>query len=131
MGRRLVFQSQHGDELIVSGWSIVGSGKVQALNDAVAQLRSNALTAVQHAVDFPDLRVLAPLHEDRTSAGLKCWKIDAQSTDGAILFLQAVVESESGVLLITYETAPNDSSREWFRSFVDSVRRSGEARGPM
>lgn len=122
---RFVFQGPREQELIVSGTVVTGRGPAASYHQIKEQLVANAVAAMRRAVDHPDLVVTKDVRESLTAHSLRCWKLDAETTDHNVLFLQGVVEAEGGVLLVTLEAPRDERSRNIFTDFLNGVRPAG------
>jgi hypothetical protein len=122
-GRQVVAHGSHDEELIVSGSVVSGPdspGSFAAVRDAVLK---NAFRATEGAADVPELKITQALNkEEDAAAGLQCWTLQAQTTDGEVLFLQAVIASDIAVMIATIEGPNQKSTLDAFRTFLKGVR---------
>jgi hypothetical protein len=120
-GSRVVFHGRNQEELIVSGTQIAGRG------DSAERLRiqqtafKGAMQVVERSAAHPDLKVIQPLARDTRVAGLECWTILAQTSQGDTVFYQSVIGHMRGVLLITFEAPRSAESDRVYREFLRSI----------
>jgi hypothetical protein len=119
---RFVFHGPGEQELIVSGTVVSGRGRAASYQQIKKKLVANAIEAMRRAVDHPDLIVTKDVRESLTANSLRCWKLEAETTDRNVLFLQGVLEAEAGVLLVTLEAPRDEGSRNIFTDFLNGVR---------
>jgi hypothetical protein len=107
-GPRFVFHGRAGEELIVSGAILEGSGAPQQITATHDALVKNVMTAMSAAADHPDLVTVKPLREDEGAVArpLRSWTVHSQSRSGDVQFSQAAISDGMSVLLVTFE-APN------------------------
>ena len=82
---------------------------------------------MMHAVDAPELHVTRALEKSTTGTALSYWRIDAETFDQRVLFLQAVIESDRGALLVTFEAPHSETARANFERFLSTIRPSSRA----
>jgi hypothetical protein len=121
-GGRLVFQGPNGEELIVSGASVGGSGSASDYEGIKQALHASTLLALKRAVDTPELVVEKALSRWKTAGGLDVWSMEARSADGEVLLLQAAILSDTGTLVVTLEAAPIEANRNYFYQFCNQIR---------
>ena len=121
---RLVFHGPAEEELILSGWTLTGSGTAEDTSRVRSQLVANAIASMEHALELPDVEVTIPLHEERTNAGLRRWTVEAVTEDSRTQFFQSAIEGEHGVLLVTLEAPASPHLSAMFNSFASKVRAS-------
>ncbi len=121
-GDRFVFQGPHDEELIVSGAVVTGQGNPATYAAIREALRRNAINSMTSAVNVPDVRVVSPLREATTPQGLRAWYLDAETSDRSTTFLQATIEAEGGVLLVTFEAPRSEGNHAVFQDFVEHVQ---------
>jgi hypothetical protein len=115
---QLTFVDDLGGVLIISTSRVVPAESSEVLN----MLLSNAFAAGKRAASNSELVRISDLHESPHHS-LRCWTAEARTHDGSVFFSQCVLASKRGVLLATLETPPpEETHRELFRSFMDSVR---------
>lgn len=120
-GARFVCQGPGGEELILSSWIVTGGQPSLAKETAVDRLQANAEHAAMDAAQHPDLVVRSPLTKlPRTNPD--CWVLHAETVDGTILFLEAVVRGDNAVLLATYEAPRSPGVDRPFVQFLDSLQ---------
>lgn len=121
-GSRHIYRGPADEELIVSGSVIQGRGSPDELVRERRRLVEDGLAAMRKASEHPDLVVIeGPVKQD--DSGLEQWMMLSETRDGSILFLQAIVLSDTGLLLVTLETPKLPDTVSAFRSFLRTVRR--------
>ena len=124
---RMVFQSPEGEELIISGAVVDGEGTQETHGQIRSKLLQNSIASMKHAVDVPELHVTRALEKSTTVSTLSHWRIDAETSDKRVLFLQAVVESDRGALLVTFEAPHSETARANFERFLATIGTSTRA----
>ena len=119
---RVVFHGPTGEELIVSGSIVTGSGNSADFSAIREQLVANAIAAMRYAVDLPDLVTTTVTNEKSTANGLRRWDLVAKTADGQIEFYQSTVEGPDGVLLVSLEASPDVNPGKHFEEFVSQIR---------
>jgi hypothetical protein len=123
-GTRFIFRGPTGEELIVSGALIEGSGNDDQMSSAMSRLVDNAMKSVARAAAHPELVVIKDLRRDEgaVASGFDCWTLHSQTKSGEVQFSQAVISNRYAVLLVTYE-APNDPDQlRFYRGFLKGIR---------
>jgi hypothetical protein len=123
-GRRFSYRGPLGEELMVSGNILVGSGTVaerNAIRDALVQ---NGKQTMARAAEHEDLVTIKELREDvgAVNSPLRCWTVLSKTKDAEIQFDQAVVASDQGVLLITLEAPHSGETMAFFRGFLKTIQ---------
>lgn len=81
---RLVFQGPGGEELIISGGSVIGN-HVPAVADAVFR---NAIQAARNAAAHPDLVITEDFGQDPTVVQTEIWTLRSETRDGTAFSLK-------------------------------------------
>lgn len=122
-GNRFIYRGPQNEEMIVTGYSLRGTGPQAELDSLRKQMLDDAMDSVRKAAAHPELVTAKDLGRDEGASHLECWTMVSQTRDGQVLLSQAIVLGESGVLLATLESPKNVESFEVFRRFLMSVRR--------
>ncbi len=123
-GGRLVVHGPVGEELIVSGALISGEGGRSEVEEVRAKLLGNALASVENAAKHPELVIAKDLRRENGHGPVERWTLHSQTQGGDILFLEAVVASDVGVIVATLEGPNKPLTMDVFRSFLSSVRKA-------
>lgn len=121
-GSQVVAHGPLGEELIVSGSVVTGPGPIQRASAVRGAVLENALESVREAAAVPELKVVKALGREDGPSGLECWTLEAQTTDNEVAFLQGIVASDIGVVIVTMEGPNRDSTFDAFHSFLKGVR---------
>jgi hypothetical protein len=119
---RFIYRGRGGQELIVSGTLITGTGPEAELRDLRQRLFDNAVRAVDEAASHPDLQVIRPLRRDEALPDIECWTLHAQTKAGDTMFAEAIAIGESGLLLVTFEAPNRAESMAEYGRFLKSLR---------
>lgn len=120
---RFRYDGPQGQALIVSGRVLEGESTPEELASLRVRLLEVMLEAMRKAADDPELELILPLH--REDHALPCHTLGSKTRDGASLFLQAAVEHERGVLLVSYEAALIADEVARFGAIIRSIRPLG------
>jgi hypothetical protein len=121
---QLTFFDDRDGVLIISSSRVIPAASAEVLEQVLVR----ALAAVKRAASNPELRQVTELHQS-AHPSLRCWRTEARTHDGSILFSQCVVASARGVLLATLETQPPEAAhRSLFQGFIDGVACCVDAR---
>jgi hypothetical protein len=123
-GARFVFQGPGGEELIVSGYVIEGSGAGPDLAGVRRRLFEGAVSSAEDAASHPELEVTAPLNHDERITNCECWRLSARTLDRETLFEEAIFVGERAVLLVTFESPNNEEAEAGYTRFLRTVRSS-------
>lgn len=123
-GDRFIYRGHNGEELIVSGTLITGTGQEANLQALRRRLFDNAVRAVNEAASHPDLQVVRPLRRDEALPNIECWTLHAQTKAGDTMFAEAIATDESGLLLVTFEAPNKAESMTTYGRFLKSLRRT-------
>jgi hypothetical protein len=123
-GDRFIYRGHGGEELIVSGTLITGTGQETDLQALRRRLFDNAVRAVNEAASHPDLQIVRPLRRDEALPDIECWTLHAQTKGGDTMFAEAIATNESGLLLVTFEAPNKAECMAEYGRFLKSLRRA-------
>jgi hypothetical protein len=123
-GSRFVFRGLGGEEFIVSGAILEGSGTGAEIASMHNALLKNATAAMARTANHPDLVTVKPLREDDgvVASPLRAWTVHSQTTTGEVLFSQAAISNGMGVLLVTFEAPNVPEALSRYRRLLKGIR---------
>jgi len=119
---RLSLHGPNGEELILSGTVVSGSGPTENAESVTRQLLENAKKGIREAAAHPDLEPLWDVKPDHTIDHVECWSAHAQTKDHSTMFAQAAVVGGCAVMLITFEAPNRADELDLFTRFLRSIR---------
>ena len=111
-------------ELIFQSYVLEGEGSPAQEEEALRRLAEDAVGSLRNTLDSGPLEVTRPLGPDPSLGVQPAWSTMAYATDDGTTFCGAVFRASRGVLLLTWEAAPNPANAELCASVLYSVRRA-------
>ena len=118
---RQVFQSNDGKELILSVNTITENGKISSNNEIRNELISASLKAIEIAVNDPALKIVNNLQKEFVKGEIEMWKLSCEVIDEEYIFEQAVLATDSAVLLVTFESPKTVEALKFYKEFILSI----------
>ncbi|GEM_PF-6859849 len=118
---RLVFQSESGIELILSVKTISRNGESGNTDEIKAKLIEMSLSAITNAASDPQLKISTPLRREVIKNGVQKWELSCEVINDDYIFEQAVLVSDSAVLLVTFESPKTNEAVKFYKEFILSI----------
>jgi hypothetical protein len=116
-------------ELIIQSYVLHGEASPALEERTLQQLVDNAVGSLREALEGGLLAVTRPLGPDPSLGVQPAWSMISRATDDGTVFCGAVFRGSRGVLLLTWEAAPDPASAPLYARILYSVRRiSAEGR---
>jgi len=121
-GGRLLFQGPDGEELLLSSTFLEGDGAPEESARFRQELVQNAIQAASAAAVQEGLVPVRAFGPEAGLTELPCWTFVSETPARDLSFMGAVVATQAGVLLATFEAPCRSGSEKTFRQFVASLR---------
>jgi hypothetical protein len=109
-------------ELILQSYVLQGKTSPTSEEQALQRLVDNALGGLRDTLESGPLSVTRPLGPDPSLGVQPAWSMMSYATDDGTIFCGAVFRATRGVLLLTWESAPDPGHAELYASVLYSVR---------
>ena len=121
---RFIIQGTGGEEFTISGFVVEGEQSESELGVIKEKLFQSAVTSVESAVNHPELIITKPLETDKNNRKIACFTLRSQTIDEKIIFIESIIQTETGVAIVTFEAINDEKSKETYNEFMQKISSS-------